>query len=82
MQTQAVLRLLRSSEPGLDEQEASRRRRTDTTAPPERVGVIRASVEELANPITGALTASATVSALIGSVLDAVGSAPCSASTL
>jgi cation-transporting ATPase I len=71
MPAEVALRLLRSSEPGLDEHEASRRRRADATAPPDSVGVVRASVEELANPITAALTASATVSALIGAVLDA-----------
>jgi cation-transporting P-type ATPase I len=71
MPTDAVLRLLRSAEAGLDEQEATRRQHPDGTAPPGEVGVARATVEELANPITAALAVSATISVLLGSALDA-----------
>ncbi|GAA4591334.1 cation-translocating P-type ATPase [Planotetraspora phitsanulokensis] len=73
MSAQDVLARLNSSPSGLTEAEAALRRKTSarsTPAGPE--SLVKASVEELANPLTPVLAAGAGVSAAIGSVLDAV----------
>ncbi|TMR94953.1 cation-translocating P-type ATPase [Nonomuraea basaltis] len=73
MAARDVLARLRTSPDGLTEAEAKRRR----TAParPAETGpesLARASVHELANPLTPVLAAGAGVSAVVGSVLDSV----------
>ncbi|WP_433499082.1 HAD-IC family P-type ATPase [Sphaerimonospora sp. CA-214678] len=74
MSTKEVLSRLGSSPDGLDEAEAVHRRaeaRPDEEA--ERPhSLARATIEELANPLTPALAAGAGISALVGSALDAV----------
>ncbi|MEU6424485.1 HAD-IC family P-type ATPase [Microbispora sp. NPDC046973] len=73
MSAQEVLSRLRSSSEGIGEQEAVRRRAE--AAPEEAEGphsLARATVEELANPLTPALATGAGISALVGSALDAV----------
>jgi cation-transporting ATPase I len=68
----AVLAELASSPRGLDEAEASRRRAGQATRQEAgEPGVIRASIEELANPLTPALASGAGMAAAIGSVTDA-----------
>ncbi|MGW5262217.1 HAD-IC family P-type ATPase [Microbispora sp. NPDC004025] len=73
MSAAEVLSRLRSSAHGIAEQEAGRRR---TEAAPEKAegphSLARATVEELANPLTPALATGAGISALVGSALDAV----------
>ncbi|MEV7801654.1 HAD-IC family P-type ATPase [Microbispora sp. NPDC088329] len=73
MSAEEVLARLRSSPDGIGEQEAGRRR---TEAAPEAAegphSLARATVEELANPLTPALATGAGISALVGSALDAV----------
>ncbi|WP_169985538.1 HAD-IC family P-type ATPase [Microbispora sp. H10836] len=73
MSAREVLSRLRSSTQGIAEQEAGRRR---AEAAPEKVegphSLARATVEELANPLTPALATGAGISALVGSALDAV----------
>jgi cation-transporting P-type ATPase I len=71
MSTRAVLDSLDSSRAGLTVEEAQRRHR-EQPAPAEHdeVGLARASLEELANPITPALAGGAGVSAATGSLLD------------
>ncbi|GAA4693896.1 cation-translocating P-type ATPase [Pseudonocardia yuanmonensis] len=71
MSARAVLDAVETSRGGLSEQEA-RRRQQDRPSPAERseVGLVRASVEELANPVTPALGAGAGISAVTGSLLD------------
>ncbi|KAB8185864.1 HAD-IC family P-type ATPase [Microbispora catharanthi] len=73
MSAREVLSRLRSSSEGIAEQEAGRRR---AEAAPEEVegphSLARATVEELANPLTPALATGAGISALVGSALDAV----------
>ncbi|WP_308250356.1 HAD-IC family P-type ATPase [Sphaerisporangium fuscum] len=69
---QDVLTRISSAPTGLTEAEATRRR----TAPGEEDGgrplsLMRATAEELANPLTPVLAAAAGVSAVVGSVLDA-----------
>jgi cation-transporting ATPase I len=71
MSPRAVLRMLTSSSTGLDEAESVRRRRPPADDP-TRMGLARASMEELANPLTPALAAGAGVSASMGSITDAV----------
>jgi cation-transporting ATPase I len=68
----AVLGKLASSPQGLSEDEAGRRR-AGRPARPEiaESGVLRASLEELANPLTPALVSGAGMSAATGSVTDA-----------
>jgi cation-transporting ATPase I len=69
----AVLARLASSAHGLDEGEAARRRaRQPSAAGSREPGVFRASLEELANPLTPALAVGAGMSAASGSVVDAV----------
>ncbi|MEZ0076080.1 HAD-IC family P-type ATPase [Planotetraspora sp. GP83] len=73
MTTRDVLTRLNSSANGLSEAEAVQRR--TLSARPGDAGpqsLARASVEELANPLTPVLAAGAGVSAVVGSVLDAV----------
>ncbi|MEW9527483.1 HAD-IC family P-type ATPase [Microbispora sp. NPDC049125] len=73
MSVRDVYSRLGSSPRGLDESEAVRRRadlRTDEAEEPPSLA--RASLEELANPLTPALAAGAGISALVGSALDAV----------
>ncbi|GGO12643.1 haloacid dehalogenase [Microbispora rosea subsp. aerata] len=74
MSTREVLSRLRSSSEGIAAREAGRRRAE--AAAPEAAetahSLARATVEELANPLTPALATGAGISALVGSVLDAV----------
>ncbi|MCE3551353.1 cation-translocating P-type ATPase [Pseudonocardia sp. RS11V-5] len=71
MSTRAVLEVLGSSGTGLTEQEARRRHGERPAAADEsEVGILRASMEELANPVTPALGAGAGISAAMGSLLD------------
>ncbi|WP_405395109.1 HAD-IC family P-type ATPase [Microbispora hainanensis] len=73
MSAREVLARLRSSSEGIGEQEAGRRRAQ--AVPEEAEGphsLARATLEELANPLTPALATGAGISALVGSVLDAV----------
>ncbi|WP_239115080.1 cation-translocating P-type ATPase [Planotetraspora kaengkrachanensis] len=73
MSAQDVLARLNSSPGGLTEAEAMLRRKTSArSAPAGPESLAKASVEELANPLTPVLAAGAGVSAAIGSVLDAV----------
>jgi cation-transporting ATPase I len=73
MSPRAVLKLLSSSREGLADAEAARRhgRPADDEAATE-TGLARASVDELANPLTPALAAGAGISATVGSISDAV----------
>ncbi|MER7130485.1 cation-translocating P-type ATPase [Streptosporangium saharense] len=69
----AVLSRLGSSLDGLPKAEAVRRRPPPPPGEPDGTdSLLRASVEELANPLTPVLAAGAGVSALVGSVLDGV----------
>jgi cation-transporting ATPase I len=71
MSTRAVLESLASSRAGLAETEARRRHHQQPGTPDqEELGLTRATVEELANPITPALAAGAGVSAAGGSIVD------------
>ncbi|WP_182897958.1 HAD-IC family P-type ATPase [Microbispora sp. H10830] len=73
MSAREVLSRLRSSSEGIAELEAGRRRAE--AAPEEAEGphsLARATLEELANPLTPALATGAGISALVGSALDAV----------
>ena len=73
MSPRAALALLSSSRQGLTESESARRR--DQTAEIEetgRTGIVRASADELANPLTPALAAGAGISASLGSISDAL----------
>ncbi|WP_169949714.1 HAD-IC family P-type ATPase [Microbispora sp. H11081] len=74
MSAAEVLSRLHSSTRGIAAQEAGRRR---AEAAPEEAeegphSLARATLEELANPLTPALATGAGISALVGSVLDAV----------
>ena len=73
LDTDAVLARLASSAEGLDAGEA-RRRRAAVPAGEARdePGLIRASLEELANPLTPALASGAGLAAVAGSITDAV----------
>ncbi|RCG31320.1 cation-translocating P-type ATPase [Sphaerisporangium album] len=71
--TADVLERLSSTTHGLTEEEATRRR--NGSRPPRKAGppsLLRATAEELANPLTPVLAAAAGVSASVGSALDAV----------
>ncbi|MBC3194503.1 HAD-IC family P-type ATPase [Pseudonocardia sp. C8] len=71
MSPRVVLDTLNSSRTGLAEAEWRRRsRERPRQVGPEELGLVRASVDELANPITTTLTAGAGVSAATGSLLD------------
>ncbi|WP_158850162.1 cation-translocating P-type ATPase [Saccharothrix deserti] len=73
MSPHAVLGALTSSHDGLDAAESERRRAQEPAGDdPARVGLARASVEELVNPLTPTLAAGAGVSASLGSITDAV----------
>lgn len=73
MSPEAVLRRLSSSPAGLDETESARRRGHPVEAGDlGETGLGRASMEELASPLTPALAAGAGISATLGSVADAV----------
>jgi cation-transporting ATPase I len=73
MSTDAVLTALSSSRAGLDEQESERRRlEQPAEEDPTGVGLARASMEELANPLTPTLATGAGLSASIGAVTDAL----------
>jgi cation-transporting ATPase I len=68
-----VLKLLSTSRSGLADAEAARRhgRPAGEEGDPE-TGLARASVDELANPLTPALAAGAGISAILGSITDAL----------
>ncbi|GGP87023.1 HAD-IC family P-type ATPase [Streptosporangium pseudovulgare] len=73
MRAEDVLTRLGSSPRGISEAEALRRRTAAGSERPEApASLLRASAEELANPLTPVLTAGAGLSALVGSVSDAV----------
>ncbi|MFD2420742.1 cation-translocating P-type ATPase [Amycolatopsis pigmentata] len=73
MSPRAVLKLLSSSRAGLPEAESARRHgRTTETEEVTETGLVRASADELANPLTPALTAGAGISASLGSITDAL----------
>ncbi|MEU9830468.1 HAD-IC family P-type ATPase [Streptosporangium sp. NPDC048047] len=72
MRAEDVLARLGSSPRGLSEAEALRRRTASGARPEAPASLLRASAEELANPLTPVLTAGAGLSALVGSVPDAV----------
>ncbi|GII58007.1 hypothetical protein Pth03_63960 [Planotetraspora thailandica] len=72
MSAQDVLARLNTSPAGLTEAEAALRRKASARdVPPGSASLVKASAEELANPLTPVLAAGAGVSAAIGSVLDA-----------
>ncbi|WP_433226397.1 hypothetical protein [Microtetraspora malaysiensis] len=73
MATSDVLTRLDTSSTGLEEEEAVHRHEAVEPHVPEKPpSLVRASVEELANPLTPVLATGAGVSAVVGSVLDAV----------
>jgi cation-transporting ATPase I len=73
MSPRAVLKVLASSRAGLPEAESARRHgRTAETGEITETGLVRASADELANPLTPALTAGAGISASLGSITDAL----------
>jgi cation-transporting ATPase I len=73
MSPQAALDRLGSRPGGLNQQESQRRRAEQPTNGDEpEVSLARASVEELANPLTPALAGGAGLSASVGSITDAV----------
>ena len=73
MPPDAVLTQLRTTESGLDAEEADRRGGERRVEPHEEAdGLGRAVVDELANPITPVLAAGAGVSAGVGAVTDAL----------
>jgi cation-transporting P-type ATPase I len=71
MTPRAALRRLESTPEGLDERESARRREQVADEEPEAPGLAQASADELAGPLTPALTAGAGVSASLGSIVDA-----------
>jgi cation-transporting ATPase I len=72
MPVDLVLRLLRSAPTGLGEREAAQRHRAAGTGTPAAgPGILQASADELANPVTAALGLSAAMSFLSGAPLDA-----------
>lgn len=73
MSPRAVLARLSSSRRGLTESESARRHAGNgETVETGETGLLRASADELANPLTPALAAGAGISASLGSILDAV----------
>jgi cation-transporting ATPase I len=73
MSPDAVLESIGSTRTGLTEAEARRRRSGDPShREPAEAGLARASMEELANPLTPALVAGAGASAASGSVVDPI----------
>lgn len=71
MTPRATLRRLDSTHYGLDEGESARRREQVADEEPAPPGLAQASADELAGPMTPALTAGAGVSASLGSMADA-----------
>ncbi|MGK5519811.1 HAD-IC family P-type ATPase [Micromonospora sp. URMC 107] len=71
MPTSAVLDQLGTSPDGLATDEAERRRGDGTVRPSGPTGLLRAFVDELANPLTPVLAAGAVLSATFGSLVDA-----------
>ncbi|SCG79346.1 ATPase, P-type (transporting), HAD superfamily, subfamily IC [Micromonospora echinaurantiaca] len=71
MPTDTVLDRLGSGPDGLGSGEAQRRRVAGPGDLPGRSGLLRAFVDELANPLTPVLTAGAVLSATFGSLVDA-----------
>ncbi|HCU94027.1 MAG TPA: hypothetical protein DHU96_15395 [Actinobacteria bacterium] len=70
--TDAVLEKLSSTVHGLGQEDADRRRARQPASPEHaEPGVVRASLEELANPLTPALASGAWISAVSGSITDA-----------
>jgi cation-transporting P-type ATPase I len=72
MTPRATLRRLDTTPEGLDERESARRREQVADEEPAAPGLAQASADELAGPLTPALTAGAGVSASLGSIADAV----------
>jgi cation-transporting P-type ATPase I len=73
MSPQAALERLGSHPGGLEQREVERRRAEQPVTGGEgELGLARASVEELANPLTPALAGGAGLSASVGSIADAV----------
>ncbi|MEH0845084.1 HAD-IC family P-type ATPase [Micromonospora sp. CPCC 205711] len=71
MPVDTVLRQLDSSPEGLTDAEARRRHRAGPDGGPATGGLLRAFVDELANPLTPVLAAGAVLSAAFGSLVDA-----------
>ncbi|SCG60680.1 HAD-IC family P-type ATPase [Micromonospora coxensis] len=71
MPVETVLRQLGSAPEGLTDAEARRRRGDDVRNTPGTGGLLRAFVDELANPLTPVLAAGAVLSAAFGSLVDA-----------
>jgi cation-transporting ATPase I len=72
MTPRAALRRLDTTPGGLDERESARRREQVVDEEPVPPGLAQASADELAGPLTPALTAGAGVSASLGSIADAM----------
>jgi cation-transporting ATPase I len=72
MSPQAALDRLGASPAGLAEAESDRRAHRSGESRPEETGLVRATGEELANPLTPVLAAGAGISASVGSVADAL----------
>lgn len=73
MSPPAVLEMLSSTAGGLSDKEAKRRLALQEALPEHTaIGLFRASLEELASPLTPALAGGAGISATIGAVADAV----------
>nr|MDQ3761717.1 cation-transporting ATPase [Actinomycetota bacterium] len=73
MSPQTTLERLGSGPGGLDQEESERRLAEQPgTGDGREVGLVRASMEELANPLTPALAGGAGLSASVGSVVDAL----------
>ncbi|WP_320068361.1 HAD-IC family P-type ATPase [Micromonospora sp. RTGN7] len=71
MPADAVLRRLDTDADGLSSAEAQRRHSGETGDTPGPSGLLRAFVDELANPLTPVLAAGAVLSASFGSLIDA-----------
>jgi cation-transporting ATPase I len=71
MPVDVVLARLDSGPDGLSNEEARRRARSRTGTEVGRVGLGRAFVDELANPLTPVLAGGAALSAVVGSIVDA-----------
>lgn len=71
MPVATVLRQLDTGPDGLTDAEAQRRHRADPDPSAGPVGLFRAFVDELANPLTPVLAAGAVLSAAFGSLVDA-----------
>ncbi|GAB3819778.1 hypothetical protein GCM10027605_74480 [Micromonospora zhanjiangensis] len=71
MPVDVVLARLRTDPGGLSTEEANRRARSRTGAGSDRVGLGRAFLDEIANPLTPVLAGGAALSAAVGSIVDA-----------